>query len=86
MRSLYEKYHSRGLEIYQISLDDDVHFWKFSCDNLPWICVHETDGSASRIYNVNALPTFFLVNRDNEIVTRSDFMEGSLEENILKLL
>ena len=86
MRSLYEKYHSRGLEIYQISLDEDVHFWKFSCDNLPWICVHETDGSASRIYNVNALPTFFLVNRDNEIVTRSDFMEGSLEENILKLL
>lgn len=86
MRSLYEKYHAQGFEIYQISLDDDVHFWKFSCENLPWVCVHETDGSATRIYGVVNLPTFFLVNRQNEIVLRSDFMEGSLEENILKLL
>ena len=86
MRSLYEKYHAQGFEIYQISLDDDVHFWKFSCENLPWVCVHETDGSATRIYGVVNLPTFFLVNRQNEIVLRSDFMEGSLEENIQKLL
>ena len=86
MRSLYEKYHAQGFEIYQISLDDDVHFWKFSCENLPWVCVHETDGGATRIYGVVNLPTFFLVNRENEIVVRSDFMEGSLEDNILKLL
>lgn len=86
MRSLYEKYHAQGFEIYQISLDDDVHFWKFSCENLPWVCVHETDGSATRIYGVVNIPTFFLVNRQNEIVLRSDFMEGSLEENIQKLL
>ena len=86
MRSLYEKYHAQGFEIYQISLDEDVHFWKFSCENLPWVCVHETDGTTTRIYNVGNLPTFFLVNRDNEIVVRNEFMEGTLEENIQKLL
>jgi len=86
MRSLYEQYHSQGLEIYQVSLDDDIHFWKFSCENLPWICVHETDGTATKLYGISAIPTFFLVNRDNEIVVRSDFMEGSLEANIQKLL
>lgn len=86
LRSLYEKYHTRGLEIYQVSLDEDVHFWKFSCENLPWICVHETDGSASRIYDITSIPTFFLVNRDNEIVLRSDFMEGTLEDNLKKIL
>lgn len=86
MRTLYEKYHEQGFEIYQISLDEDIHFWKFSCENLPWVCVHETDGTATNIYNVTNLPTFFLVNRNNEIVVRSDFMEGSLEDNILKLL
>ena len=64
----------------------NIHFWKFSCENLPWVCVHETDGTTTGIYNVTTLPTFFLVNRDNEIVMRSDFMEGTLEENILKLL
>ena len=86
LRSLYDKYNSQGFEIYQISLDKDIHFWKFSCENLPWVCVHETDGTTTGIYNVTTLPTFFLVNRDNEIVMRSDFMEGTLEENILKLL
>ncbi len=86
MRSLYEKYKDQGFEIYQISLDDDVHFWKYSCENLPWVCVHETDGTSTRVYGVNNIPTFFLVNRDNEIVVRSDFMEGSLEDQIKKLL
>ena len=86
MRSLYEKYHTQGFEIYQISLDEDIHFWKFSCENLPWVCVHETDGTSTRIYNVVNIPTFFLVNRDNEIVLRSDFMEGSIEDNLQKLL
>lgn len=86
LRSLYEKYHTQGFEIYQISLDEDIHFWKFSCENLPWICVHETDGAATNIYNVTDLPTFFLVNRENEIVLRSDFMEGTLEDNVQKLL
>ena len=86
MRSLYEQYHSQGLEIYQVSLDDDIHFWKFSCENLPWVCVHETDGTATKLYGISSIPTFFLVNRDNEIVVRSDFMEGSLESNIQKLL
>ena len=86
MRTLYEKYHPQGFEIYQISLDEDIHFWKFSCENLPWVCVHETDGSTTSIYNVNTLPTCFLVNRNNEIVVRSEFMKGTLEENIQKLL
>lgn len=86
MRSLYEKYHAQGFEIYQISLDEDIHFWKYSCENLPWVCVHETDGTATRIYGISSLPTFFLVNRNNEIVVRSDFMEGSLESNLTKLL
>ena len=86
LRSLYEKYHAQGFEIYQISIDQDIHVWKFSCENLPWVCVHETDGTVINIYNVTDIPTFFLVNRDNEIVLRSDFMEGTLEDNIRKLL
>lgn len=86
MRSLYEKYKNQGFEIYQISLDDDVHFWKYSCENLPWVCVHETNGSTTNIYGVQNIPTFFLVNRNNEIVLRSDFLQGSLEEEIKKLL
>ena len=86
LRSLYEKYSGQGLEIYQISVDEDLHFWKTSVEYLPWISVHETDGHATTSYGVSSLPTFFLINRDNEIVLRSDFMEGTLESNIQKLL
>lgn len=86
MRSLYERYSAQGFEIYQVSLDDDTHFWQSSSEHLPWICVHETDGTATRMYRVSAVPTFFLINRDNEIVVRSELMEGTLEENIQKLL
>ena len=37
MRELYDKYHTKGLEIYMVSLDDNEHFWKESVANLPWI-------------------------------------------------
>lgn len=86
MRSIYEKYHKSGLEYYQVSLDEDTHFWKYSCENLPWVCVHETDGTAVNLYRVQNLPTFFLINREGEVVFRSDMMQGTLEENIQKLL
>ncbi|MBO4565390.1 MAG: AhpC/TSA family protein [Bacteroidaceae bacterium] len=86
MRQLYEQYHARGFEIYQVALDDDIHFWKLSCEKLPWICVHETDGSAMKIYGVVNLPTYFLINRENELVKRSDQVTTSLEEEIQQLL
>lgn len=86
LRTLYDKYAAQGFEIYQVSLDDDIHYWKSNVEHLPWTCVHETDGSATRIYGVQNVPTFFLINRDNEVVVRNDFLEGSLESNIQKLL
>ena len=86
MRQLYDDYHNRGFEIYQVSLDDDIHFWKLSCEKLPWICVHETDGSAVNMYGVSNLPTYFLINRDNELVKRSDQVTTSLEAEIQQLL
>lgn len=85
MRQLYEKYHSQGLEIYQVSLDPGQHFWKFSCEKLPWICVHDEEGTAAQLYAVSNLPTFFLINRDNEVVKRSELI-SDLESEIQSLL
>lgn len=86
LRELYNKYKDQGFTIYQISLDDDVHFWKTSVEYLPWISVHETDGNATKIYGVQNIPTYFLIDRSNSIVGRDVMMEGTLEEQILKLL
>lgn len=86
LRELYDKYKDQGFTIYQISLDDDVHFWKTSVEYLPWVCVHETDGTSTRIYGVQDIPTYFLIDRSNSIVGRDVMMEGTMEEQILKLL
>ena len=37
LRELYNTYASQGLEIYQVSLDADEHYWKTSAANLPWV-------------------------------------------------
>ena len=34
---LYTKYHDQELEIYQVSLDSDFHFWRNGASNLPWV-------------------------------------------------
>lgn len=88
LRELYNKYHEKGLEIYQISLDADEHFWKTSADNLPWICVRDEKASYSnyiQLYNVTQLPTIFLVDRSNSLNARGENIED-LETAIQKLL
>ena len=73
MREIYNKYHARGLEIYQVSLDPDEHFWKTQTAALPWISVRDPQGLQSKnlaLYNVSSLPTFFLIDRSNTLQKR----------------
>ena len=88
LRELYNKYHGAGLEIYQVSLDGDEHFWKTQTAALPWISVRETAGANSstlNLYNVRSVPEFFLIDRDNNLVGRSQTIKD-LETAIKNLL
>ena len=88
LRELYDKYASQGLEIYQVSLDADEHYWKTTADNLPWICVRDANGVYSSIaaaYNVQNMPSIFLVNRNNELSVRGELIKD-LEAEVKKLL
>jgi peroxiredoxin len=88
LRDLYNKYHQQGLEIYQVSLDADEHFWKQQTAALPWISVRAADGlnsSTLRIYNVQGLPESFLIDRSNTLVGRSQQL-GDLEAAIKKVM
>lgn len=88
LRELYNKYHAQGLEIYQISVDKDEHFWKQQTAQLPWISVRDAGGLRSEqlaIYNVTNLPEFFLIDRDNNLVSRSTQI-ADLDEAIEALL
>lgn len=73
LRELYNKYHATGLEIYQVSVDPDEHFWKTSTAALPWISVRDENGIQGKsltLYNVQSIPTFFLIDRNNTLQAR----------------
>lgn len=70
---LYTKYHDRGLEIYQVSLDSDYHFWRNGASNLPWITVRDPQSVYSQVaglYNVKQLPALFILDRKGNLVKR----------------
>ena len=63
---LYEKYHAKGFEIFQVSLDTDKAAWAsiVKSQNLPWINVNDGLGAASpavTLYNLSTLPQNFLI-------------------------
>ena len=72
LRELYNKYHAQGFEIFQVSVDPDEHFWKTQTAALPWISVRADDDHQSVVadYNVQQIPTFFLISRDNAVDKR----------------
>jgi len=85
---LYTRYHDKGLEIYQISLDNDVHFWKNAASNLPWTCVRDPQSVYSQtaaLYNVKQLPAIFILDRKGNLVKRVDDVK-KLEADIKSVL
>ena len=88
LRELYNKYHAQGFEVFQVSLDSDEHFWKQQTAALPWISVLDPNGIQSQIismYNIQAVPDFFLIDRDNNLVKRAAQIKD-LDTEIKKLL
>ena len=88
LRELYNKYHAAGLEIYQVSVDPDEHFWKTSTAALPWISVRDENGIQEKsltLYNVQSIPTFFLIDRNNTLQAR-DAQIKDLDAAIKNLL
>ena len=88
LRDLYNKYHAQGFEIYQVSLDPDEHFWKESVAALPWVCVRDANSTGSVYltqYNVQSLPTFFTIDRNN-VLQKRDAQIKDLDAEIKGLL
>jgi peroxiredoxin len=88
LRELYNKYHAQGFEVFQVSFDSDEHFWKQQTAALPWINVLDPNGLQSQyvmMYNIQAVPDFFLIDRGNNLVKRAAQIKD-LDAEIKKLL
>jgi peroxiredoxin len=87
----YQIYKSRGLEIFAVGLSADVTAWANTIifDKLTWKNVIEQDVSNSTLYsryNINKIPTNFLINKEGDIVAR-DLYGSELRvwlDNIIK--
>ena len=85
---LYTKYHDQGLEIYQVSLDSDFHFWRNGASNLPWVTVHDPQSVYSQVaglYNVKQLPALFILDRKGNLVKRVEDVK-KLEADVKAVL
>ncbi len=90
MRELYDRYHSQGLEIYQVGVDRSRSEWVLAVQDqkLPWITVNDFKGSASSpviLYNVQEVPTNFIIGRSGSIEGKNVW-GGELEQLIRELL
>ena len=72
---LYLQYRPRGLEIVSVALDDNHAMWKqaIGLDGMIWTNGSDLKGMDSeivRLYLVNDLPAYFLLDAENRIVAR----------------
>lgn len=87
---LYSKYKDKGLEILGVSLDDESKDWKKAVtkDKITWMQGIDTGGweaLAAIKWQVDALPSSFLINKDGDVVA-INLEKGELEKKIKELL
>ena len=72
---LYSKYKSKGLEIYQVSVDTDRAAWlnAIEQDRLDWINVGDMKGSviAANLYNIQVIPSNYILDKDKRVVAKN---------------
>lgn len=71
----YAKYHTKGLEIYQVNVGNSRSEWldAIDTDGLKWINVGDLNGSndAALSYNIQSIPYNYLLDRDGAIVAKN---------------
>lgn len=76
LREIYDRYSDKDLKIYQVSLDENRHFWQQNVSSTPWVCVNDIEGKVAITYNIQEIPTMFLINKEGEIIGRfSNYQE-----------
>jgi peroxiredoxin len=89
LKRLYDQYHSRGFEIYQVSFDNNKEAWMRAIrfDELPWINVSDLNYPNSPVinrFNIQKLPANFLLDREGDI-TGKDFTGRTLKIKLTQL-
>jgi peroxiredoxin len=85
----YAKYHDKGFEIFQVSLDKTKESWTAAIkqDGLNWIHVSDLkfwSSPAAKLYGVESIPANFLLDKEGKIIG-SNLRGEALEAELSKL-
>ena len=75
-KPLYDEYRNKGFEIYSVSMDSSAIAWKHAIqrDGLDWLQVSDLKGFDSPVmeeFNVEVLPTNYLLDRNGKIIAKN---------------
>lgn len=87
LSKIYDKFKAKGFEIYSVSLDDSKENWQKAVkkDKISWLQVIDPGGwetPTAQRWNIYALPTTFLINKEGVLVEMD--LEGKALENAIK--
>ena len=85
LRDLHKKYSSQGLQIFQVSIDQNKMFWQKNVSNVPWTAVFDETGNTAQLYNIRQIPTLFLIDKKGTIIGRYTSM-SALKADLSKAL
>ncbi len=90
VKKAYEKYKSKGFEIYGVSLDKERDAWleAISKDGLTWPQVSDLkfwQSEAAQIYAVQSIPFTVLIDRDGKILA-TELRGAELEKKLAEIL
>lgn len=76
LKRIYSKYHSKGLEIYQVCLDPNKLQWEEAARkyDISWTCVRDANALESlvaRSWNVQSIPANYIINKEYDIVGKN---------------
>lgn len=85
LKELYNKYHDKGFEIYQVAVDTAQPEWiqTVQTQKLPWISVCDFKGPNSpavMLYGIQSVPTSFLINKGGDIVAIGAYGDNLAKE------
>jgi hypothetical protein len=91
LKNVYLKYHNKGFEIYQVSIDKSLPDWKRALkdEKITWPSVCDTafPNSKTRIfYNVNSLSLNYLINQEQTDIIAKNLSPADLGKKLSELL
>lgn len=71
VKKIYKAFHSKGLEVLNVSLDAKEKDWLKAIDKeqMPWAQVRDTK-NVSKIFNITGIPDMFLIDKEGKILAK----------------